>query len=99
VVTSDISEMVTNELRRAAGLLAPEQIRAKRESLGLTQGELAARLRVSEAELGRWESGMQLQSKALDLLLRLYLDSADVRRACVAATATASPEEFVGSTN
>jgi DNA-binding XRE family transcriptional regulator len=68
--------------RCGSGLLTPEQIKAQRESLGLTQAELAMTLRVSEAALARWETGMQLQSKAVDLLLRLYLGSADVRRAC-----------------
>jgi putative zinc finger/helix-turn-helix YgiT family protein len=92
IVISELCERITCELRRAAGILAPEQIQAQRENLGLTQAELAARLRVSEAELARWESGMQLQSKAVDLLLRLYLGSAEVRQACGTATA-----ELMGS--
>jgi putative zinc finger/helix-turn-helix YgiT family protein len=85
IITSDISERVSAELRRLAGLLPPEKIRAKRESLGLTTADLAATLRVAEPNLVRWENGMQLQPRAVDLLLRLYFDSVAVRQACVSA--------------
>ncbi len=85
IITADLSERITAELRHRVGLLTPDGIRAKREDLGLTNGQLAAAVRVSEASLVRWETGMQLQTRAEDLLLRLYFDSAEVRRACVAA--------------
>jgi len=49
IITSEISERVSAELRRLAGLLPPERIRAKRESLGLTPGDLAATLRTVTA--------------------------------------------------
>lgn len=97
IVTGDICELITSELRRAAGLLAPAQIQAKRESLGVTRAELASTLRVAEAALARWETGMQLQSKATDLLLRLYFDSADVRQACVTASAVTRSDELVNN--
>lgn len=83
IVTDDLSRRVSAELRRAVDLLSPETIRERREGLGLTRPQLAAALRVAEAMLQRWETGMQLQPRALDLLLRLYFDSADVRRACL----------------
>jgi putative zinc finger/helix-turn-helix YgiT family protein len=91
IITSDISQAISTELRRVAGLLQPTEIRAKREALGLTPSHVAAALRVGEATFGRWEEGMQLPSRALDLLLRLYFESAEVRQACVALPTTISP--------
>jgi putative zinc finger/helix-turn-helix YgiT family protein len=82
IVTNELSEAISAELRRVAGLLSPEAIRANRESLGLARAELAAALRIADSTLARWESGVQLQPRALDLLLRLYFDHAVVRRAC-----------------
>ena len=61
VVTDDLSTRVSAELRRAVGLLSPETIRERREALGLTRPQLAAALRVAEATLQCWETGMQLQ--------------------------------------
>ncbi len=89
IITSDLSERISAELRRLAGLLTPERIRAKREALGLTEVQLAAALRIPQATLLRWESGMQLQPRALDLLLRLYFDSTEVRQACATAASGA----------
>ena len=93
IITSDISQRITAELRRAAGLLSPEEIRAKREALGMTQTQLASALRVGDLAIQRWEAGMQLQSRAMDLLLRLYFESAEVRQACISAPSSplASP--------
>jgi putative zinc finger/helix-turn-helix YgiT family protein len=91
IITSDLSERITAELRRSARLLLPEEIRRKREALGMTQSQLASALRVGEATFGRWEEGMQLQPRAVDLLLRLFLESAEVRRACVSDPMTPIP--------
>ena len=90
IITSDLSERINAELRRLAGLLTPERIRAKREALGLTEAHLAAVLRIPKATLMRWETGMQLQPRALDLLLRLYFDSTEVRQACATVLSPAS---------
>jgi putative zinc finger/helix-turn-helix YgiT family protein len=86
IVISDLCERITDELRRAAGLLFPQEIRERREALGISSSELAAALRIPEATLIRWEEGGQLQSRAMDLLLRLFLDSAEVRKACFASS-------------
>jgi putative zinc finger/helix-turn-helix YgiT family protein len=92
VVTSDLAERVTAELCRLADLLPVATIRQQRQMLGLTQSQLAAALRIPEATLARWESGMQLPPRALDLLLRLYFDSAEVRQACTPPSpATSGP--------
>ena len=91
VITSDITLQIENELRRAAGLLMPEEIRAKREALGLTRAQLATAMRVDEEALVRWESGMQLQSRAIDLLMRIYFDSDGVRQVCAAQAPPNAP--------
>lgn len=90
IITGDLSQRMTDELRRMVGMLTPERIRAKREELGMTHGQLATALRVGEATLIRWETGSQLQPRAVDLLLRLYFDSGDVRKACITPPAAAS---------
>jgi putative zinc finger/helix-turn-helix YgiT family protein len=84
IIISQLSEQISDELRRAAGLLSPQEIRERRDALGISGSELAAALRISGDTFARWENGGQLQPRALDLLLRLFLDSADVRRVCVA---------------
>lgn len=91
IVTSDISQQITGELRHKVGLLSPDAIRANRERLGMTPAQMAATLRVGEATLTRWEQGGQLQARAVDLLLRLYFESAAVRQACVPVSAAVSP--------
>jgi putative zinc finger/helix-turn-helix YgiT family protein len=99
IVTHDVSARVSAELRRVAGLLQPEEIRQKREELGLTQKQLASAVRIAESTLSRWETGAQIQQRAMDLLLRLFFDSGEVRRVCAAVSASASPAaEVIGTT-
>ncbi len=56
--------------REAAGLLSPEEIRAARERLKMSQHEFACYLGVGEASVKRWELGA-LQEKSSDNLIRL----------------------------
>lgn len=58
------------ERYRLLGLLLPEQIRAVRKRLGLTQVEMARFLSVGDKTYTRWESGRSLQSKSMDSLIR-----------------------------
>jgi putative zinc finger/helix-turn-helix YgiT family protein len=58
-------------LRKKAGLMPPELIRRTRERLKLSQKQLAEELQVAESTLSRWESGMQIQQRAMDQYLRL----------------------------
>jgi putative zinc finger/helix-turn-helix YgiT family protein len=63
------------EIYRAKyGLLSEEEIRRMRERLGMTQGELAALLRLGKNTISRWESGRNVQTASLDLLLRCVRD-------------------------
>jgi putative zinc finger/helix-turn-helix YgiT family protein len=72
-------ERINEALRQAAGLLSPAEIKEYRAALGLTQKELADRLRIAEATLSRWETGAQIQQRGYDILLRLFFDLAAVR--------------------
>lgn len=55
-------------------LLAAREIRGLRERLGMTQAEFAAVLRLGANTLSRWEAGRNVQSAAMDMLLRLIRD-------------------------
>src|SRR5881394_2870293 len=60
--------------RAKYGLLSADAIRAIREHHGLTQAELARILRLGGNTLSRWEAGRNVQSAAMDVLLRLIRD-------------------------
>lgn len=60
-------------LPREARLLAPNEIRLGREKLGLTQKEFANLLGVGESTISRWETGAQIQQRAMDRFLRVCL--------------------------
>jgi putative zinc finger/helix-turn-helix YgiT family protein len=79
VLTDEAHKKITYALRKEAGLLLPEEIRAKREALGLTQKQLAALLKIAESTVSRWETGGQIQQRPMDLLLRLFFEVPQVR--------------------
>ena len=60
--------------RRKYGLLSADKIRSIRERLGLTQSELGRLLRLGRNTISRWEAGQNVQTGAMDLLLRLVRD-------------------------
>jgi putative zinc finger/helix-turn-helix YgiT family protein len=72
VLDDAANERISGAFRQQLGLLTPEQIRANRERLGMTQRQLAGRLGIAEATLSRWETGGQIQQRALDRFLRLF---------------------------
>lgn len=80
VLDDEADQKISDALRRAAGLLSPEEIRRGREKLGLTQKQLAHYLQVGEATLSRWETGGQTQQRSLDRLLRMYFQVPEARR-------------------
>jgi putative zinc finger/helix-turn-helix YgiT family protein len=61
----------TARIRAEDGLLAPEQVKALRIRLGLTQPEFERLLGVGKNTCVRWERGTIPQSAATDSLLRL----------------------------
>jgi putative zinc finger/helix-turn-helix YgiT family protein len=62
---------------RALGLLTPDEIRAVRVRLNLTQAEFARLTRLGEATICRWERGRMLQNPAMDRYLRLIASGED----------------------
>jgi putative zinc finger/helix-turn-helix YgiT family protein len=79
VFSNDTDEQINRALRTQLGLLQPDEIRAKRVRLRLTQRALAGHIGVAAETLSRWESGLLIQGRAMNTLLRLYFDSADAR--------------------
>lgn len=69
-----LSEDAIAIYRRKHGLLAADEIRAIRERYNLTQAELARLLRLGANTVSRWESSRNVQTAAMDLLLRLIRD-------------------------
>jgi putative zinc finger/helix-turn-helix YgiT family protein len=55
-------------------LLSADGIRSLRRRFGLTQGGLARLLRLGGNTISRWESGRNVQTAAMDVLLRLIRD-------------------------
>jgi putative zinc finger/helix-turn-helix YgiT family protein len=69
---SEANEQITRAFLKNAKLLTPEQIQSNREALGLTQEDLASALGVADAAVARWEDGIQIQTRSLDNMLRLF---------------------------
>ena len=69
------------ELYRAKHhLLVADDIRALRRQLGLSQAELARILRLGSNTISRWEAGRNVQTAAMDVLLRLIRDVPETLR-------------------
>lgn len=60
--------------RKKHRLLSADEIRAIRDRFDLTQAELARLLRLGANTTSRWESGRNVQTAAMDVLLRLIRD-------------------------
>jgi putative zinc finger/helix-turn-helix YgiT family protein len=80
VLDDNANRRLSDALRSEAGLLQPAEIRARRDALGLTQKALAGYLLLAEATLSRWETGAQIQQRAMDAFLRVFFGSAEARR-------------------
>ena len=74
-LTFHVDQQISAAFRRAAGLLAPEEIRHGHEKLALTQKQFANLLGVGEATLACLETGAQIQQRAMDRFLRVCLAS------------------------
>ena len=60
--------------RKTHGLLSADEIRAIRGRFDLAQADLARLLRLGANTFSRWESGRNVQTAAMDILLRLIRD-------------------------
>ncbi len=79
VFTNEANQQIGAALRAHLGLLTPEEIRSGLDRLGLTQKESAQRLGIAEATLSHWLTDTQIQSRAMDNLMRLFLESEEAR--------------------
>ena len=76
-------------------VLAPQELAALRERLGLTQQQIAGLFQIGEKTWSRWETGREIPSRSLNLLLTaLYEGKIDVAylRAKQAASTQPVPE-------
>lgn len=60
--------------RKRHGLLSADEIRAIREHFDLTQADLTRLLHLGANTISRWESGRNVQTEAMDILLRMVRD-------------------------
>ncbi|MCU0241278.1 MAG: type II toxin-antitoxin system MqsA family antitoxin [Vicinamibacteria bacterium] len=60
--------------RKKHHLLSADEIRALRERFKLKQADLAGLLRLGANSISRWESGRNVQTSSMDVLLRLIRD-------------------------
>jgi DNA-binding transcriptional regulator YiaG len=79
VFSNHTDEQISRALRDKLELLQPDEIRASREGLHLTQKVLAQRIGVAPETISRWESGLLIQSRAMNTLLRLFFEVPEAR--------------------
>jgi putative zinc finger/helix-turn-helix YgiT family protein len=60
--------------RKRYGLLSSDEIRSIRERLKLTQAGLSRLLHLGGNTLSHWDAGRNVQTAAMDILLRLIRD-------------------------
>jgi putative zinc finger/helix-turn-helix YgiT family protein len=70
-----------DEYRKAHGLLTSDQIRERRQGLGMSQIEFAKYLDIGIASIKRWELG-QVQDQAMNELIVLKTDPEAASRNC-----------------
>ncbi|MFM9963567.1 MAG: hypothetical protein ACKV2Q_20355 [Planctomycetaceae bacterium] len=64
-------------LRSTIGLLPPAEIRRQ---LGISQRTFASHLRIAPETVSRWMTGLAIQNRALDTLMRIYFAFPAVRQ-------------------
>jgi putative zinc finger/helix-turn-helix YgiT family protein len=90
--TSRTDEQITSALREHLGLLQPEEIRQRLVELGFSQRAFAERLGVAAESVSRWLNGVAVQTRAMDNLMRVFLEFDEVRE----ALATGGPAKTLG---
>jgi putative zinc finger/helix-turn-helix YgiT family protein len=81
VFTEKVDDQINAALRAHLRLLTPEEMRTALGRLNMRQKEAAERLGVAEATLSRWLNQTQIQSRAMDNLLRVFFAFPQVRTA------------------
>ena len=81
VFTEKVDDQINAGLRSHLRLLTPEEMRAALERVTMTQRNAAECLGIAEATLSRWLNETQIQSRAMDNLLRVFFAFPGVRSA------------------
>ena len=92
----EANRQISEAFRKQAGLLTPEQIRQHRAGLGLTQQDMADQLGLAVSTLSRWETGAQIQQRALDRFVRAFFLLPQLRRALASGQINQIPAATVG---
>jgi len=79
VFTEKVDAQINDALRAHLNLLTPAQIRDAIKRIGISQKELAKSLGIAEATLSRWVNQVQIQSRSMDKLLRIFFGFPEVR--------------------
>jgi len=74
LLTPEAHEKIEQTQARYMGLLTPDELKALRSRLGLTQRGLGELLQVGEKSYTRWESGRARPSRSINVLLRALRD-------------------------
>ncbi len=86
VFTEKVDAQVNDALRGHLNLLTPAQIRDGIKRVGMSQKDIAGRLGIAEATLSRWLNETQIQSRAMDNLLRVFFAFPQLRAALCGET-------------
>src|SRR5262249_9657094 len=81
IFTEKVDDQINAALRSHLHLLTPEEMRAALQRLNMTQKEAAERLGIAQETLSRWLNETQIQSRAMDNLLRVFFAFPQVRTA------------------
>lgn len=81
VFSEQVDEQINVALRSHLRLLTPSDMRTALDSIGVTQKDAAERLGIAEATLSGWLGDTQIQSRAMDNLLRVFFAFPQVRNA------------------
>ena len=68
ILTAEAHDLIEKTKSRLLGLMTPEEIRALRERLMLTQQEMSELLQLGGKSYTRWESGRARPSRSLNIL-------------------------------
>jgi putative zinc finger/helix-turn-helix YgiT family protein len=79
VFTEEVDAQVNNALRAHLNFLTPGQIREAIKRVKMNQKEVSNCVGVAEATLSRWLNESQIQSRAMDNLLRVFFALPQVR--------------------
>jgi len=80
VFTEDVDAQFNDALRAHLNLLTPAQIRDAITRVGMSQKDLTKCLGIAEATLSRWLGEVQIQSRSMDNLLRIFFGFPEVRK-------------------